>query len=268
MLLRCLLLLAGLCGAHEVLAMRSVVNPMAPRVLHESAWNDDYSHGLPVLAGRAVDGAEQFSRGMFWLNFDVFDRKLLRPVAHGYAELPQFIREGTGNFFANLSEVHSFVDNLLLGRLADSGITLARFGINSTIGILGLFDPASAMGLERRYMTLATVMGKAGIDQGTYVMLPFYGTTTHRDWQGRAGDNAMYWFMPFWVSVVTYIVEGIHDRAQIIDQEGLIDNALDPYAQLRDVYLMYQEGRVGGGHSQAEEDPGEFDESFLDEIDG
>lgn len=271
MFLRALFLIAGLLAvcttAH---ASRSTYNPMAPRVLYEKAQERDTSYGLSILPGNAIDGTEGLNRAMWFVNYDIFDMYVLRPVAHGYAALPQFVQDGTGNFFSNITELNSTINNLFVGRFTDSAISLARFTINTTFGILGLMDVATRTGIEQRSMDMTTVLGKGDMDQGSYLMVPIYGPTTTRSAQGSAVDATPYYFVNFWISAVCYVIRGVHARAQLIDQEGLIDNAIDPYAQTRDIYLMYQEGKVneGAATAPASDTEEEFDESILEEIDG
>lgn len=253
------------------LAQRGSPNPMAPRQLNVASYSQDHAYGYSILAGSAVDTLETPNRVVGWtLNYDVFDRYILRPVAHAYAALPQPVQTGVGNFTYNLSEPNNILNNLFIGEPGDSAVSLSRFVINSTIGILGFIDVASAMGLEPKTMEMKTVLGKAGMEQGPYLMIPVYGPTTGREVQGDTVDNLPYAFFPWFVGIGVWALDGIHSRAQLLDQEGVVDNALDPYVQTRDIYLMYSEGKVDPDaamqQDSSEDEP--LDEEFLDEIDG
>ena len=261
--------LAAVLFAGSAWAQHGSINPMSPRQLSRASYMQEYSYGYSILPGSAVDTLGTPNRVVGWtLNYEIFDRYLLRPVAHVYASLPQPVQTGIGNFNYNLTEVNNVVNNLLIGEPGSSAISLGRFVINTTIGILGFIDVASMMGLEPQTMEMQTVLGKAGMEQGPYVMVPIYGPTTGREVQGDVIDDLPLWWVPWYVNVGLWALDGIHSRAQLIDQEGVIDNALDPYGQTRDIFLMYSEGKVNPDAAAQAPQEETIDESFLDEIDG
>ncbi len=249
-------------------ASRSILNPMAPRVIHQQAYEQDYSYGYSILQGNAIDSLETPNRVVGWtLNYEIFDRYFLRHVARGYSQLPSGVQNSVGNFLFNLTELNNIVNNALLADAQASAISLGRFGINSTLGILGLFDVASELGLERQPMAMETVLGRAGTEQGPYLMVPLYGPATARDVHGDMADSWPYMFVPFYVKLAQWCLSGVHTRAMLLDQEGVVDKAIDPYAATRDIYLSYNEGLVDPDAAmRADEEPA-FDESYLDEID-
>ena len=156
-------------GVSAAQAARSTYNPMVPRQLKIESAQKDYSYGYSILSGNAIDTLEVPNRVVGWtLNYEIFDRYLLRPVAHGYAALPQPVQLGVGNFFSNISELNNTVNNLFIGELKNSGISLTRFIVNSTMGFLGFIDVASQMGLDNKPMEMDTVLGKAGMDSGPF----------------------------------------------------------------------------------------------------
>lgn len=262
------ILAAVLLTAAPAHAQHSSYNPMAPRPIYQQLSNADYSYGYTVLPGNSIDGIEPLNRYLGWtINYYALDRYVLRPLAHGYSHLPQGVQDGVGNFFSNISEINNTLNNFLLGEFSDSAVSLGRFTINSTLGILGLFDVASRMGLEQAPMKMDTVMGRYGADQGEYLMVPFMGPTTERDLHGSQVDNWYYYALnePF-ISLACFIVEGIHERAQLIPQEKFIDEAVDPYAQMRQVYLAHAQGLVEPEAAMRSEDES-VDEEFLQEID-
>lgn len=262
------ILVSAMCFSFTAHAMRSNINPMSPRTTSVLKYSDDYSYGFSVLASSSIDSIEKVNRAFFFVNYNVFDKYILRPVAVGYSYLPNFIQIGTGNFFSNIDDATSILNHVFLGEVKDASLTLARFGINSTLGLLGLFDVAGDMGIEKKSMSLSTVLGSYGMKQGMYLHIPGYGPTAARDLQGAVVDGWPYFLVPTYVSIGAYIVEGVHNRAQLLEQDGLIANAIDPYVQMRDVFLMYEQGKVNKvtGISTETQDE-QLDESFLDEID-
>lgn len=257
-----------LFSSTAVFAAHSSYSPMAPRQLSQTASEADYSYGISILPGNSIDSVDPFFRYVGWsINYYYLDRYILRPVAHGYAALPRPVQTGFGNFLSNLKEVNNTVNNAVLLDPAAASISLGRFLINSTLGLLGFIDVASYMGLERKEMDMGTVMGRYGVDQGMYMMIPVLGPSTERDLTGSTIDSWPYIAIDnFGLEIVVSLFEAIHNRAQLIDQEALIDNAVDPYNQTRTFYLMYREGKV---HPKSLEQNNEetIDESYLDEID-
>lgn len=259
---------ACLALSSSVYAAHGDYNPMMPRQLSQKDAQADYTYGYSILSGHAIDTLEEPNRAMWYLNYDIFDQYLLRPVAHGYAALPQGFQDGVGNFFNNLSEINNIPNNLLAGEGKASFVSFSRLLINSTVGILGIFDVATHMGLNYSPMEMKTLLGKAEVEQGPYLMIPAYGPTTARDIHGDTVDGLPWLWLSWPVVIGKWAVEGVHNRAQLISQEGVVDNALDPYVQSRDVMLMYDNNKVNPvAEGEVQSDDG-FDESLLDEIDG
>lgn len=233
------------------------------------------SADYPSGPGGSTDSFPTFNRAMWWVNYDILDKNVFRPVVHGYVEwVPAPFRTGVSNFVANLDEPNNTVNNLLLGEFKHSGASLARFSLNSTVGLLGLFDIATDMGIERREMSMSTVLGRAKMTQGPYFMIPVAGPMTLRSGIGQVVDN-LYWpysYMTTPVTIAKFALSGLDARSKVIDQEAIIDNALDPYITTRDFYLQYQEAKVQGkkaakmGSKSDAETDAEV-EKYLDEID-
>ncbi len=250
-------------------ASHSTYNPMAPRQISVDASQKDYSYGLTVLPGNSIDSLDPFFRYVGWYpNYYVLDRYILRPVAHGYAKLPETVKLGVGNFFNNISDINNTVNNMVVGDPASSGVSLSRLMLNSTVGMLGLFDIASRVGLDYRPMKMDTVMGKAGFDQGMYMMLPVLGPYTERSAHGELIDSWPYAFVgePI-VSALLWSLKTVHNRAELIPQEEMIDKAFDPYVQTRQVFLMYTEGKVNPDAALQSDSEDQNVDDFLDEID-
>lgn len=252
----------------EAKAAHGAYNPMMPRQLSEKAASADYTYGYSVLSGHAIDTLEGPNRYMWYLNYDILDKYILRPVSHGYAYLPQGVQNSVGNFFNNLDEINNVPNNLLVGEFASSGTSLVRLAINSTIGILGFFDVASYIGIKHTPMNMATVLGKGKVEQGPFMMIPAYGPTTARDLHGDIIDGLPWYAVSWPITAAKFVIRGIHNRAQLIDQEPVLDNSIDPYIFTRDAYLMYDENKVNPIQEGEVTDTDDFDDELLDEIDG
>lgn len=252
----------------EAQAAHGAYNPMMPRQLSEKAASADYTYGYSVLSGHAIDTLEGPNRYMWYLNYDILDKYILRPVSHGYAYLPQGVQNSVGNFFNNLDEINNVPNNLLVCEFASSGTSLVRLAINSTIGILGFFDVASYIGIKHTPMNMATVLGKGKVEQGPFMMIPAYGPTTARDLHGDIIDGLPWYAVSWPITTAKFVIRGIHNRAQLIDQEPVLDNSIDPYIFTRDAYLMYDENKVNPIQEGEVTDTDDFDDELLDEIDG
>ena len=131
---------------------------------------------------------EKFSRGTLKFNQGL-DNAIFKPIAKGYRALPVPIRAGTSNFVSNLRSLLTLSNNFLQGDLKGAGNTAGRFAINTTVGILGVFDPASKMGFEKRSREdFGQTLGVWGADSGCYFVLPVLGPTTARDALGLVGN--------------------------------------------------------------------------------
>jgi len=128
--------------------------------------------------GNPRDPLEPLNRGVYQFN-DGVDRILFKPAAEVYrAVLPQIVRTGVGNFFSNLNDVIVALNNLLQGKVASAASDLSRILVNSTIGLLGLYDAATDLGLEKNYEDFGQTLGYWGIGDGAYLVLPFIGPST------------------------------------------------------------------------------------------
>ncbi len=188
------------------------------------------------------DKFEGFNRAIFKFN-DTMDRWLLKPVAKGYAKiLPKPVKSGVGNFFDNLGEVTNVINDGLQWKWKQAAHDSGRFLINSTVGVLGLFDVASKTGLEKSDgETFTQTLAVWGVPRGSYLVLPFLGPTTIRGGFATPVD----WY----TSPITYIdvdpqeaqwglvaLDFIHDRAELLKTEELISG--DRYLFVREVYLQ------------------------------
>jgi phospholipid-binding lipoprotein MlaA len=137
------------------------------------------------------DPWERYNRAMFSFNEGV-DKAVLKPVAQTYkSTIPEFIRDRVTNFFANLSDLASVVHHSLQAEPKSALESTGRFVVNSTVGLLGLFDPASSLGLARTNEDAGLTLGRWGVGHGPYVMLPLLGPSSLRDAVGTAADLRM-----------------------------------------------------------------------------
>ena len=146
------------------------------------------SEELSKSNNSAEECFEGFSRAMFKFNHGL-DKVIFKPVAKGYRALPSPIRKGTGNVVDNLRSLLTFSNNVLQGDFGKAGNTAARFGINTTAGILGIFDPATKLGFEDQGKEdFGQTLGAWGAESGCYFVLPILGPTTTRDAVGLVGN--------------------------------------------------------------------------------
>ena len=146
------------------------------------------SHAFAKEKYTANECFEKFSRGTLKFN-QALDKAVFKPVAKGYRALPVPIRSGSSNFIGNLRSLLTFSNNVLQGDLKSAGNTAGRFAINTTVGILGIFDPASKMGFEKKTREdFGQTLGVWGADTGCYFVLPILGPTTTRDALGLVGN--------------------------------------------------------------------------------
>jgi phospholipid-binding lipoprotein MlaA len=188
------------------------------------------------------DPWEPFNEKTFWFNRQA-DRFVLKPVAKGYnAVLPDPIRAGIANMFDNLDVTRRLVNNFLQLRFDGAARELARFAINSTVGVAGLFDVAGHLDIAKSDRDTGQTLGIYGIGNGPYLVVPFLHPFTVRDFVGFLFDEAMYplsYFIPTGAIVGMTATETISDRAATIDRfEGVEDSVVDLYGSVRDAYFQ------------------------------
>jgi len=211
---------------------------------------------------------EEMNRSIHSFN-DSIDQNILRPTSKAYGLLPDFIKTGISNVISNLNEPSNFINHLFQGEINSSFSTIGRLTINSTIGLLGIFDVANKVGIEK----LSTDFGKTleiwGLNEGQYLVIPFIGPRTSRHFFGTIVDAV--------ISPVNY---GLKDEDSIISispsilfvlstrssNGETIDNlrstSIDYYSSLRSIYLQNREINIS---EDLENDINFFDEDFDDE---
>ena len=205
---------------------------------------------LPVMSQAATeeDPWEGFNRAMFRFN-DTLDTYALKPVAQGYqAVTPQFLEDGVHNVFGNIGDVGNLANNLLQGKLHDAGVDTSRLIFNTTFGLLGFFDVARHMGLQKSDEDFGQTLGAWGVDNGPYLVIPFLGPSTVRDATGRVPDSFLQPY-PYMDHVATRNVirgvEMVDTRASLLQAERLISG--DKYTFIRNAYLQTREFKVKDG---------------------
>jgi phospholipid-binding lipoprotein MlaA len=190
------------------------------------------------------DPFEGFNEKMFWFNREVLDRYLLKPLATGWDfVLPDPVQRGVHNFFDNLEVVRRVVNNSLQLKLTGAATELARFGINSTIGLVGFLDVAKdAFGIEQKDEDTGQTFGVWGMGPGPYLVLPFLPPLTIRDGVGYAFDAAMTpytYFIPWWGTVAGTATNTVNERSLNLDRfERVAESTVDLYGAVRNGYLQ------------------------------
>lgn len=189
----------------------------------------------------AYDPWEPFNRKVHKFN-NAVDRGVARPLATAYTHVvPRFARTGVSNFFSNLRAPVTITNQLLQGRGADAWDSLGRFLMNSTLGIGGLFDPASKAMVPRRNEDFGQTLGAWGWRRSRYVELPFFGPRTVRDVFGLAGDIPLSPMRRIEEDKIRIGLQGLQlvdTRAQLLAIDDLRDTAVDEYALVRDAWMQ------------------------------
>ena len=216
---------------------------------------------------------EKISRGVFKFN-QGFDNVILEPIAKGYNKLPEPIKKGTSNFTSNIATLLSIPNHLLQGEIRLAGHATGSFLINSTIGVLGLGNPAALMGLENQKEDLGQTLGAYGVGSGCYFVLPILGPTTVRDSVGMIIDNN--YLDPFarvtWhekeiknISGTPIDYVGVKAAAAVdfrgdnmTNFESLEKNSIDLYSATKSLYLQNRKNKINNS-SENEDDWGNLD---------
>lgn len=229
---------------------------------------------LAVLSLTACASGEQLSHAdydpwespnrVIYKGNDVFDRAIMKPIAKGYNFIiPSFARRGVSNFTDNLRTPRSAMNNFLQGKPRRGFDDLARFMFNSTIGIVGLFDVASAGGLEEYDEDFGETLAVWGVPDGPYVVLPLFGPHTLRDAIALPVDifsNPVVYYDNTSVRDKLYGLIAIDIRARLLSAEKFLEGAKDPYIRIRESYLQNRVYKIYDG------DPPE-DDDFYDDFD-
>ncbi len=201
---------------------------------------------------------EGVSRSVFKFNL-AFDRTVLKPIAKGYNKLPEPIKNGTSNFTSNVATLLSIPNSLLQGNIKQAGHSTGSFLINSTVGVLGVLNPAEKMGLKQHKEDVGQTLGTYGVGPGCYLVLPILGPSTARDSFGLIADTFVDPFAHVTIrenellgvsgnNLDYFSVKGVTavDFRADNDQnfESLEKNSLDLYSSFKSVYLQSRENKI------------------------
>ena len=203
------------------------------------------------------DCFETLNRATFKLNQGL-DKVILKPVAKGYRSLPSPIKKGTGNVLNNLSNLITIPNNVLQGEFKTAGINTGRLIVNTTLGVLGIFDAASEMGFPKYIKEdYGQTLGKWGVGPGCYLVLPVLGPSTIRDTAGMfvnvmGGDpyynisvNGNNEYLDGKLFAATKMLSGVEFRAKNIDSlDNLEKNSVDFYASVKSLYTQDRENKI------------------------
>ena len=218
------------------------------------------------MAMRATDPRDPFepiNRVSYAVN-DGLDRAVIRPTAKAYrAVTPKFMQIGVTNVFSNAKYPVTLVNNALQGKFSAAASDTGRFLINTTVGLGGLFDPATAAGLDRHDEDFGQTFGVWGIGAGPYFVVPLFGPTTLRDGFGSLADDiaeprshleddSTRWSL--------WMFDKFETRVRLLDADAVLDRSGDPYAFVRSAYLQRREFQVRDGNMPAEDLESEFAE--------
>ncbi len=198
----------------------------------------------PIEAQNYKDPLEPFNRKMYSFNRTI-DKMFLKPVSIAYEfTVPYPGRRGIDNFFQNVSEVPNIVNDTLQGSGKKLAIDSARLIINTTLGILGFFDVAAQMGLEKGHEDFGQTLAVWGYNNSTYIVLPIIGPSTVRDGMGLAATQ--YISPQFYLSskwrFKYYAANFVHKRSELLAAEKIFQEAsVDEYAMVRNAYLQHRE---------------------------
>ena len=214
---------------------------------------------------------EGVSRAMFSFNM-AFDDIILEPIAKGYNKLPKPLKKGTGNFTSNIATLLSIPNNLLQGNIKQLGHSTGSFIVNTSVGILGFFNPAEKLGLKPYKEDVGQTLGSYGMGPGCYFVLPILGPTTARDSVGLIADSFIDPFAHvtlrekelFNVSgneLDFYSLKGIgavdFRSDNITNFDSLEKNSIDLYSSLKSVYLQDRERKIK--NSETDQDDWDLD---------
>ena len=196
------------------------------------------------------DHVERFNRSVYKFN-SALDHAIVRPVARGYVKVtPQPVRTGVSNFLGNIEYTKTIGNDIFQGQFVDFGSDVARLVVNTTVGIGGIFDPASRWGLRKHNRDFGQTLGKWGLPTGSYLVLPLLGPSDVRDGLGLVPDH----FMSIdgqindpAVTVSLTLAGRIDGRSKLLPFDKVVDSAFDPYSFVRNIWFQRRDYMVHGG---------------------
>lgn len=221
----------------------------------EAPQNSPYTaHGHPTWVADVreqpdYDPWESINDKIFWFNHDVADRYALKPAATAWSKAaPEPVRQGLANAFNNVAMPKRLVNNLLQGRIPGAARELGRFVLNSTFGVVGLFDVSTRLGLDKSDADTGQTLGVYGVGPGPYVMVPLLRPLTVRDGVGLAVDSLLdplSYVAPFVANVARSGVDTVNERAANLKLfNDVEESSLDLYSAVRNGYLQRRQKSI------------------------
>ena len=214
---------------------------------------------INIISDEVNDPFEEFNRKTFEFNENV-DEKILKPVAKFYSNFPPKIKNGVTNFFNNLEDVETSINQLLQGKPKKSINDISRFIINSTIGLAGFIDVASKIGLERHEEDFGQTLAVWGVGSGPYIMLPGLGPSTLRDTLSRpvsSFSSITFHMTDTDVNIALKTIDAIETRERLLDVESLLSG--DKYSFVKDAYIQSINYEIKDGIN--------VEDDFVDDMD-
>ena len=214
---------------------------------------------INIISDEVNDPFEEFNRKTFEFNENV-DEKILKPVAKFYSNFPPKIKNGVTNFFNNLEDVETSINQILQGKPKKSINDISRFIINSTIGLAGFIDVASKIGLERHEEDFGQTLAVWGVGSGPYIMLPGLGPSTLRDTLSRpvsSFSSITFHMTDTDVNIALKTIDAIETRERLLDVESLLSG--DKYSFVKDAYIQSINYEIKDGIN--------VEDDFVDDMD-
>ena len=217
-----------------------------------------------IYSSEVNDPFENINRKTFEFNENL-DEKILKPTAKFYSKFPPRIKNGITNFFNNLEEVDTCVNQLLQGKPKKSANDLTRFLINSTVGLGGFIDVASKMGLERNEEDFGQTLAVWGVGEGPYIMLPGLGPSTLRDTFSKPVSSFLsvtFHMTETDVNITLKSIDAIETRERLLDVESLLSG--DKYVFVKDAYIQSIQYEVKDGIDVQDDFVDDMDDFLID----
>ena len=214
---------------------------------------------INIISDEVNDPFEEFNRKTFEFNENV-DEKILKPVAKFYSNFPPKIKNGVTNFFNNLEDVETSINQFLQGKPKKSINDISRFIINSTIGLAGFIDVASKIGLERHEEDFGQTLAVWGVGSGPYIMLPGLGPSTLRDTLSRpvsSFSSITFHMTDTDVNIALKTIDAIETRERLLEVESLLSG--DKYSFVKDAYIQSINYEIKDGIN--------VEDDFVDDMD-
>jgi len=217
-----------------------------------------------ISSEEVSDPFEDINRLTFEIN-ETLDKVIARPTANFYSKFPTPIKKGVTNLFDNLEEINTSVNQALQGKPLIALNDISRFVINSTIGIAGIFDVATAMGLKRHEEDFGQTLAVWGVPAGPYVMLPVLGPHTVRDLFGRPVSSFLSVTFHMTESDVNFglnMIDALETRERLLEVESLLSG--DKYYFVRDSYIQYLDYEIKDGINVQDDFADGMDDFLID----